>query len=69
MLGAQLGVRAPKLGHSNQSLTYLNKFLQLHTEVFLRFCKCHKWWVNNMDGHFSNCFLNRYILVLLPCGV
>ena len=22
-----------------------------------------------MDGHFSNHFLNRYILVLLPCGV
>ena len=27
------------------------------------------WWVNNMDGPFSNHFLNSCILVLLPCGV
>ena len=24
------------------SLTSLNKFLPLYTEVFLRYCKCHK---------------------------
>ena len=39
--------------------TYLSDFVDV-TKI---------WWVNNTDEHFSNHFLNRYILVLLSYGV
>ena len=73
-LYAQMGVKASqnRIFKSNLRRVWL---------IWIYFCHCTEkyfwnfvnfinvWWVKNMDGHFSNHFLNWYISVPLPCRV
>ena len=56
---------------SEECLKSLNKCVPLYTEKYFwdLVDVPNVWWVNNMDAPLSKHFsLNRYVLVLLPCG-